>query len=151
MIREAEKIHKIVQRANAAGRAAGKPGVSCATVDKATREVIEESGYGQFFTHRTGHGIGMECHEEPYMRGDNGQLLETGMAYTVEPGIYLTGRNGVRIEDDVLVTADGSESMSTMSQGNQGSWLGGYLKHLFSDSLLILTLVLGLILQVSLD
>ena len=113
---EAEKIHKIVQQANAAGRAAGRPGVSCATVDKATREVIEEAGYGLFFTHRTGHGIGMECHEEPYMRGDNEQLLETGMTYTVEPGIYLAGRNGVRIEDDVLVTADGSESLSTMSR-----------------------------------
>lgn len=114
---EAEKIHKIVQQANAAGRAAGRPGVSCATVDKATRKVIEEAGYGQFFTHRTGHGIGMECHEEPYMRGDNEQLLEVGMAYTVEPGIYLAGRNGVRIEDDVLVTADGAESLSTMSRG----------------------------------
>ena len=113
---EAEKIHKIVQQANAAGRAAGKPGVSCAAVDKATRKVIEEAGYGRFFTHRTGHGIGMECHESPYMRGDNEQLLEKGMTYTVEPGIYLAGRNGVRIEDDVLVTADGAESLSTMSR-----------------------------------
>jgi Xaa-Pro dipeptidase len=58
----------------------------------------------------------MECHEEPYMRGDNEQLLEAGMTYTVEPGIYLAGRNGVRIEDDVLVTADGAESLSTMSR-----------------------------------
>jgi Xaa-Pro dipeptidase len=113
---EAETIHNIVQRANAAGRAAGKPGVPCAAVDRATREVIEETGYGQFFTHRTGHGIGMECHEEPYIRMDNEQLLEAGMTYTVEPGIYLAGRNGVRIEDDVLVTADGSESLSTMSR-----------------------------------
>lgn len=113
---EEQKIHAIVQQANAAGRAAGKPGVSCAAVDKATRKVIEEAGYGQFFIHRTGHGIGMECHEEPYMRGDNEQLLEAGMAYTVEPGIYLPGRNGVRIEDDVLVTADGAESLSTMTR-----------------------------------
>ena len=113
---EAENIHKIVQQANAAGRAAGGPGVSCAAVDRAARKVIEEADYGQFFTHRTGHGIGMECHEDPYMRGDNEQLLETGMTYTVEPGIYLAGRNGVRIEDDVLVTADGTESLSTMSR-----------------------------------
>lgn len=113
---EAEKIHKIVQQANAAGRAAGRPGLSCGAVDKTTRKVIEEAGYGQFFTHRTGHGIGMECHEEPYMRGDNKQILEAGMTYTVEPGIYLAGRNGVRIEDDVLMTADGAESLSTMSR-----------------------------------
>ncbi len=113
---EAEKIHTIVQQANAVGRATGKPGVSCAAVDKATRKVIEDAGYGQFFIHRTGHGIGMECHEEPYMRGDNEQLLEAGMAYTVEPGIYLPGRNGVRIEDDVLVTVDGAESLSTMTR-----------------------------------
>jgi Xaa-Pro dipeptidase len=113
---ESEKIHNIVQQANAAGRAAGRSGISCGAVDRATRKVIEEAGYGQFFTHRTGHGIGMECHEEPYMRGDNEQLLEVGMTYTVEPGIYLAGRNGVRIEDDVLVTADGAESLSTMSR-----------------------------------
>jgi Xaa-Pro dipeptidase len=111
---EYEKIHKIVQQANAAGRAAGKPGVPCAEVDKAARDVIEETGYGEYFTHRTGHGIGMEPHEEPYMRGDNMQLLEPGMAYTVEPGIYLPGRNGVRVEDNIVVTEDGSESLSDL-------------------------------------
>jgi Xaa-Pro dipeptidase len=111
---EYRKIHEIVQEASAAGRAAGKPGVPCANVDIAARTVIEKSGYGQFFTHRTGHGIGMEGHEEPYMRGDNMQRLEEGMAYTVEPGIYLPGRNGARIEDDVVVTKDGSESLSDM-------------------------------------
>jgi len=111
---EYAKIHKIVQEANAAGRAAGKPGVPCAEVDKAARAVIEASGYGKYFTHRTGHGIGMEGHEGPYMRGDNMQLLEPGMAYTVEPGIYLPGRNGVRVEDDVVVTDTGSESLSDL-------------------------------------
>jgi Xaa-Pro dipeptidase len=114
---EYEKIHKIVQQANAAGRAAGKPGVPCAEVDKAARAVIESAGYGEYFTHRTGHGIGMEPHEEPYMRGDNMQLLEPGMAYTVEPGIYLPGRNGVRVEDNVVVTETGSESLSDMPRG----------------------------------
>jgi Xaa-Pro dipeptidase len=113
---EAEKIHKIVQQANEAGRAAGRPRVACAQVDQAARKVIEEAGYGHCFTHRTGHGIGMECHEEPYIHGDNEQLLKVGMAYTVEPGIYLPGRNGVRIEDDVLVTSDGPESLSSMSR-----------------------------------
>ncbi|GAB4401972.1 MAG: aminopeptidase P family protein [Anaerolineales bacterium] len=109
-----QKIHKIVQESNAAGRAAAKPGVPCADVDKAAREVIEKSGYGKYFTHRTGHGIGMEGHEAPYMRGDNMQILEPGMAFTVEPGIYLTGRNGVRIEDNLVITEDDAESLSDM-------------------------------------
>ena len=111
---ECEKIHKIVQEANAAGRAAAKPGVPCADVDKAARDVIEKSGYGKYFTHRTGHGIGMEGHEDPYMRGDNMQLLESGMAFTVEPGIYLAGRNGVRIEDNVVITENGADVLSDM-------------------------------------
>lgn len=109
-----QKIHEIVQQANAAGRSAGKPGAPCAAVDIAARAVIEQAGYGPYFTHRTGHGIGMEGHEDPYMRGDNQQLLEVGMAYTVEPGIYLPGRNGVRIEDNMVVTESGSESLSTL-------------------------------------
>jgi Xaa-Pro aminopeptidase len=108
------QIHKIVQEANAAGRAAAGPGVPCANVDKAAREVIERSGYGEYFTHRTGHGIGMEGHEEPYMRGDNMQLLEPGMAFTVEPGIYLPNRNGVRIEDNVVITEFGVDVLSDM-------------------------------------
>lgn len=111
---EYKKIHKIVQDANAAGRVAGKPGVPCAAVDKAARDVIEASGYGVYFTHRTGHGIGMEGHEEPYMRGDNMKILEPGMAFTVEPGIYLPGRNGVRIEDNVVITETGADVLSDM-------------------------------------
>ena len=111
---EWNKIAGIVLEANAAGRAAGKPGVPCASVDKATRAVIEKAGYGQYFTHRTGHGIGMEGHEEPYMRGDNMHMLYPGMAYTVEPGIYLEGRGGVRIEDNVVVTKTGVEVLSDM-------------------------------------
>jgi Xaa-Pro dipeptidase len=111
---ECAKIHKIVQEANAAGRAAGKPDVPCANVDIAAREVIEKSGYGKYFTHRTGHGIGMESHEDPYMRGDNMQLLEPGMAYTVEPGIYLPNRNGVRIEDNMVITESGVDCLSDM-------------------------------------
>ncbi|MEW6030833.1 MAG: M24 family metallopeptidase [Chloroflexota bacterium] len=111
---EFQKIHRVVQEANAAGCAAAKPGVPCADVDKAARAVIEKAGYGQFFTHRTGHGIGMEGHEAPYMRGDNMQILEFGMAFTVEPGIYLPGRNGVRIEDNVVITAEGADVLSDM-------------------------------------
>jgi Xaa-Pro dipeptidase len=111
---EYQKIHRIVQEANAAGRLAAQPGVPCANVDRAARDVIEKSGYGKYFTHRTGHGIGIEGHEEPYMRGDNMQPLEPGMAFTVEPGIYLPGRNGVRIEDNMVVTESGAESLSDM-------------------------------------
>ena len=111
---EFENILMIVQEEYAAGRAAAKPGIPCADVDKAARDVIEKSGYGKNFTHRTGHGIGMEGHEEPYMRGDNMQLLEPGMAFTVEPGIYLAGRNGVRIEDNVVITESGADVLSYM-------------------------------------
>ncbi len=111
---EYRKIHQIVLEANSAGQAAAQPGVPCATVDIAARKVIEKYGYGKFFTHRTGHGIGMEPHEDPYMRGDNAQLMEPGMTFTIEPGIYLPERNGVRIEDNMVITEDGAECLSDM-------------------------------------
>ncbi|HMZ08711.1 MAG TPA: aminopeptidase P family protein [Anaerolineales bacterium] len=111
---EYKKIHQIVQISNAAGREAAKPGAPCTKVDHAAREVIEKSGYGKYFTHRTGHGIGMEGHEAPYMRGDNMALMEPGMAFTVEPGIYLPGRNGVRIEDNLVITETGADCLSDM-------------------------------------
>ena len=111
---EFKKIAEIVLKANEAGRSAGRPGVPCANVDKAARNVIENAGYGQFFTHRTGHGIGMEAHEQPYIRSDNSQMLYPGMAYTVEPGIYLPQRGGVRIEDNVVVTKEGVEILSDL-------------------------------------
>jgi Xaa-Pro dipeptidase len=111
---EFRRIAEVVLAANAAGRAAGRPGIPCANVDMAARHVIEQAGYGAYFTHRTGHGIGMEEHEEPYMRGDNMQMLYPGMAYTVEPGIYLPGRGGVRIEDNIVVTKDGVVSLSDL-------------------------------------
>lgn len=116
---ECQEIHRLVQEANAAGRAAGKPGAACAEVDRAARGVIKKAGYGDYFTHRTGHGIGLEAHEDPYMRGDNQQLLEIGMTYTVEPGIYLPNRNGVRIEDNMVVTETGCESLSNMERAIQ--------------------------------
>jgi Xaa-Pro dipeptidase len=83
-------------------------------VDSAARAVIENAGYGQYFTHRTGHGIGMEPHEDPYIRGGNMQLLEPGMTFTIEPGIYLPGRNGMRIEDNIVITENGAECLSDM-------------------------------------
>lgn len=111
---ECKQIYELVKQANAAGRNAAKPGAPCAEVDKAARDVIEKGGYGKYFTHRTGHGIGMESHEAPYMRGDNMMILEKGMTFTVEPGIYLTGRNGVRIEDNLVITENSAESLSDM-------------------------------------
>jgi Xaa-Pro dipeptidase len=111
---ECAKIHRVVQEANAAGRAAAKPGAPCSDVDKAARAAIEKAGYGPYFTHRTGHGIGLEPHEEPYMRGDNLARMEPGMAFTVEPGIYLPDRNGVRIEDNLVVTETGADCLSDM-------------------------------------
>ena len=114
VVEESVKIHEIVQWANRAGRAAGKKSVTCRDVDRAARKVIEEAGYGRYFIHRTGHGIGMQCHEEPYIHADNHQLLEVGMSYTVEPGIYLPGVNGVRIEDDVYISEAGPVSLSTL-------------------------------------
>ena len=109
---QARRIYTTVQQANAAGRTAARPGKACADIDQAARSVIEAAGYGSFFTHRTGHGIGLECHEEPYIHGGSNRILEQGMNFTVEPGIYLAGENGVRIEDDVLITEERSLSLS---------------------------------------
>ena len=113
------RVHEIVQAANAAGRQAARPGVSAESVDQAARAVIEEAGYGEYFTHRTGHGLGLEVHEPPYIVAGNDRVLEEGMTFTVEPGIYLPGRGGVRVEDDVAITADGCESLTTFPRGWQ--------------------------------
>jgi Xaa-Pro dipeptidase len=111
---EQEKVHKTVQQANAAGREIAKPGLPCSYVDQATRQVIEQDGYGELFTHRTGHGIGMEPHEGPYIRAGNQLQLDTGMTFTIEPGIYLPEQFGVRIEDNVVITEDGLHSLTTL-------------------------------------
>lgn len=111
------RIARLVEEANAAGRAAARPGVTAGAVDAATRKVIEDGGYGEYFIHRTGHGLGLEAHEEPYIRAGNELVLEPGMSFTVEPGIYLPGRGGVRIEDDVIITDDAAESLSDMPRG----------------------------------
>jgi Xaa-Pro dipeptidase len=108
------QIAEIVKLANAAGHEAVRPGVPASKVDQAARTVIEEAGYGSFFTHRTGHGLGLEGHEEPYLHGESETILEEGMTFTIEPGIYLPGRGGVRIEDDVVVTAEGVNSLTTL-------------------------------------
>jgi Xaa-Pro dipeptidase len=111
---ELGKISQIVLKANTAGRNAAKPGVPMELVDRAARSVIESASYGPYFTHRTGHGLGMEGHEMPYIRAGNQQLLEPGMTFTIEPGIYLPGRNGVRIEDDVVIKTTGIECLTSL-------------------------------------
>ncbi len=107
-------IAEVVLEANIAGRAAVQPGVAARQVDKAARDVIEAAGYGKYFIHRTGHGLGLEGHEYPYIREDNDFVLEPGVTFTVEPGIYLTGRNGVRIEDNVVVSSDGIKCLTSL-------------------------------------
>jgi Xaa-Pro dipeptidase len=106
-------VYETVHRANAAGRAQAGPGTRAQDVDRAARAVIERAGYGPFFIHRTGHGLGLEVHEPPYIVEGNRQILEPGMTFTVEPGIYLPEQGGVRIEDDVVITAEGCESLTT--------------------------------------
>ncbi|MCT9096759.1 Xaa-Pro peptidase family protein [Haloarchaeobius sp. HME9146] len=107
-----EEVHRVVLEALEAGVAAVEPGVEAQAVDRATRRVIEDAGYGDEFIHRTGHGVGLEVHEPPYIVEGNDQVLEPGMVFSVEPGIYLDGRFGVRIEDLVVVTDDGCERLN---------------------------------------
>ncbi len=93
-----------------------KPGVTAESVDRIGRKLISDAGLGQFFVHRTGHGIGLETHEEPYIVEGNTLVLEPGMAFSIEPGIYLPGRYGARIEDIVVTTQDGIERLNTTSR-----------------------------------
>jgi Xaa-Pro dipeptidase len=108
------KIGEIVLEANQAGRQAGKAGLDAGAVDRAARSVISSAGYGHAFIHRTGRGLGMEAHEEPYIYSKNDLILTTGATFTIEPGIYLPGKGGVRIEDDVVVTEEGLVSLTDL-------------------------------------
>ena len=112
-----EQIHETVRDAQAAGIDAIEPGVTTGAVDGAARSVIDASGYGDAFVHRTGHGVGLEVHEPPYVVADGECTLEPGMVCSVEPGIYLEGRFGCRIEDLVLVTDDGAKRLNTTDRG----------------------------------
>jgi Xaa-Pro aminopeptidase len=109
---DAMKVYEIVSQAHWAARAAVTPGATCESVDAAARAVIEAAGYGPQFMHRTGHGIGLSGHEPPYILGGNTTPLAPGMCFSVEPGIYLPGRFGVRIENIVTVTQEGYRSLN---------------------------------------
>ncbi len=107
-----KKIYNIVLKAQLAGIAAIAPGVKCQDVDAAARKVIEKEGFGKQFGHGTGHGTGLDIHEEPRLTKNRENELKPGMIVTVEPGIYLPGWGGIRIEDDVLVTKTGHEVLT---------------------------------------
>jgi Xaa-Pro aminopeptidase len=110
---EVAEQYAVLQRAQAAAVAAVRPGITAEQVDAAARDLLADAGLGEYFVHRTGHGIGLSVHEEPYIVAGNDQPLAEGMAFSVEPGIYLPGRWGARIEDIVIVTADGAQSVNT--------------------------------------
>ncbi|MGZ4609014.1 MAG: M24 family metallopeptidase [Actinomycetes bacterium] len=104
---------RVLHAAQLAACAQAHPGVTAESVDATARRVIASGGYGEHFIHRTGHGIGVETHEEPYIVEGSTRLLEPGMAFSIEPGIYLPGRHGARIEDIVVTTEDGIERLNT--------------------------------------
>ena len=107
-----QEIYNVVLEANRAAIAVAKAGVTCGEVDNAAREVITKAGYGEYFTHRTGHGLGLEIHELPQIASGVDDVLEVGMVFTVEPGIYISGLGGVRIEDNIYITENGAEVLT---------------------------------------
>lgn len=109
-----EKVHQIVDLAVTAALAAARPGVVAKEVDLAARKVITDAGYGEYFVHRTGHGLGTEVHEPPYITASSDTLLDEGMVFSIEPGIYLPGRFGIRLEEIVILRADGPEILSDL-------------------------------------
>ena len=110
------EIHAIVERAVQAAMATARPGVMAKEVDAAARDVITEAGYGEFFVHRLGHGLGIDIHEPPYITATSEVILDEGMVFSIEPGIYLQGRFGIRLEEIVILRADGPEILSELSR-----------------------------------
>lgn len=102
------EYYAVLQHAQAAATAAVRPGITCEAIDAAARDVLDAAGFGQWFVHRVGHGIGLDTHEHPYMVSGNSRALVEGMAFSIEPGVYLPGRHGARIEDIVVCGADGA-------------------------------------------
>ena len=113
---EEAEVHAVVRRAQQAAFEAVRPGVACQDVDRAARRVIADAGYGDRYIHRTGHGIGLTAHEPPYMVEGETRPIEAGMCFSIEPGIYLPGRFGVRIEDIVVATEDGARRLNDTSR-----------------------------------
>ncbi len=109
---EMRSVHEVVRQAQQAAYEAVRPGVTCQEIDRVARAVITDAGYGEQFLHRTGHGIGVTTHEPPYLVEGEEQPLVPGMCFSIEPGIYLAGRFGVRIEDIVTVTEDGGRRLN---------------------------------------
>jgi Xaa-Pro aminopeptidase len=114
---EYERVHDVVAEAQRAAIEAVEPGVTAGRIDRVARSVIEDAAYGDSFVHRTGHGVGLEVHESPYIVDGNDLELEPGMVFSVEPGIYLEGEFGVRIEDLVVVTETGCERLNDSPRG----------------------------------
>lgn len=110
------EIYQIVEEAQWKGFQAVRPGVRCSEVDQVVRNYIQQKGYGEYFVHSTGHGLGIEVHEEPSISSQDSTILKPGMVITVEPGIYIPGLGGIRIEDDVLVTENGHELLTNSSR-----------------------------------
>ena len=113
---EYKKIFSIVYEAQAKAVDIVKPGMPISEVDKAAREAIDKTGFGEFFFHRLGHGIGRESHEPPSVWGGNKTLVRPGMVFTIEPGIYLPGKFGVRIEDTIAVTEKGADRLTSSNR-----------------------------------
>ncbi|BAU27168.1 Xaa-Pro dipeptidase [Aneurinibacillus soli] len=114
---EMERIYHTVLAGEEAAIRAVQPGRALAEVDRAARNIITDAGYGHYFTHRVGHGLGLEVHEAPSVHGENQTLMEAGMTFTIEPGIYVPGLGGVRIEDDILVTESGVRVLTAFPKG----------------------------------
>ena len=108
------QIHSIVEKAVQAALKAARPGALARDVDDAARGVITDAGYGEYFVHRTGHGLGIDIHEPPYITATSDVVLEEGMVFSIEPGIYLPGRFGIRLEDIVILRVDGPEILSSL-------------------------------------
>jgi Xaa-Pro dipeptidase len=113
---EFERIYAIVEEANAEARNAARPGVSASDVDAAARRVIDQTGYGETFIHGTGHGLGLDVHEPPVIAAGEATILQPGMVFTIEPGIYLHDQFGIRIEDDVVITETGHACLTSFTR-----------------------------------